>query len=229
MKFVKMNYNKERAEQLTQRLLETPHSPQSGVLMNDLLTEFHRGYPLDNLRPLLLSQNQDVASSGAWIASELGEKGKPLFDVISVLLKHPERRVRFSVIDCVLLWAGPSNKAELASVIRLMDDQEPSVRWKAMDFLARSEQEQLQAALSHMESTEPTSTNIQGLRWLLGPGASHSEEVMSALQGQDRLMRKYGVVAARRMAKNNREPLLYAASLDDPDVKDFADSSITLL
>jgi len=42
-------------------------------------------------------------------------------------------------------------------------------------------------------------------------------------------MRKYGAVAAARMAKSSREALLRASSVEDSDVKHFADSTIRLL
>ncbi len=42
-------------------------------------------------------------------------------------------------------------------------------------------------------------------------------------------MRKYGVVLARRVAENQQRSSIYRASIDDLDVKDFADTSISLL
>ena len=47
-----------------ERLLEDiladpdPNSPTVGVLTNKLLREYHRGYPLENLKPLLQSENE---------------------------------------------------------------------------------------------------------------------------------------------------------------------------
>jgi len=223
-----MGYNKERAKELMDRLTTDPRSPLAGVWMNDLLAEFHRGYPLENLRFLLHNDNTELVKVGAWIASELGEKGKPLLNDVSPLLQHPESKVRFSAINCILLWADPSTGAELASVVRLIEDPESRVRWKVMDFLSRATREQLAAALSYLEATNPQSKNILGLRLLL-TGADRPEEATAALHDQDGLMRKYGVVLARRVAEINKDPLLYAASIDDPDVKDFADTSISLL
>ena len=229
MKFATKNYNQDRAEELTERLVADPRSSLAGVLMNDLLAEFHRGYPLENLRPLLLNDNTELVKAGAWIASELGEKGKPLLNDVSPLLQHPDSKVRFSAIDCILLWADPSKGPELASVVKLVEDPESRVRWKVMDFLSHATREQLSAALSYLEATNPRSKNIRGLRLLLGSDADNPREATVALQDQDGLMRKYGVVLARRVAEINRDPLLYAASIDDPDVKDFADTSISLL
>ena len=58
--------------------------------------------------------------------------------------------------------------------------------------------------------------------WLLSEGANNPEEIMFFIQGQDSILRKYGVVAAARISQHNNGPLLYASSIDDPDVKQFA-------
>lgn len=229
MKLSTIPYNKDRAAELTERLIADPRSPLAGRLMNDLLTEFHRGYPLENLHLFLKNTNTELVKIGAWIASELGEKGKVLLDDISFLLFHPESRIRFSAIDCLLLWADPSNGAELALVVKLIEDPESRVRWKVMDFLSRATREQLSATLAYLKKADPQSRNIQGLQLLLAPEADSAREAIAALRDQDAVMRKYGVVLARRIAEIEKYPLSYAASINDMDVKDFADTSISLL
>ena len=108
------NYNKQRAEELTERLAADPSYSRSGKVANDLLTEFHFGYPLDNLRPLLHNDNTELVKIGTWIASELGEEGNALLNDVSPLLQHEDSKVRFFVINCILLWADPSKGPELA-------------------------------------------------------------------------------------------------------------------
>jgi hypothetical protein len=200
-----------------------PNSSEVGDLTNELLREFQRGYSLENLRPLLHSENERLLNTGIWIASELGEKGKPLLSDVSPLLSHPARRVRYFAIDCILLWAGPSNGRELALAVTLMEDNDSAVRWKAIDFLSRASREQLRAALSHLEVTEPKSTSVAGLAWLLGPSGTNPKQVVSALQSPNDLLRKYGAVAAARMFKENREPFTYAQSIDDPEIRRFTE------
>jgi hypothetical protein len=200
-----------------------------GDLTNSLLKQFQRGYPLENLRPLLQSDNSNLISAGIWIASELGREGEPLLGDVLPLLKNPLKRVRFFAIDCISLWATPSNKRALASAVGLMNDNEAAVRWKVMEFLSLASPGQLKAALAYLEDMVPESPHISGLQWLLSPGASNPNGVESTLQSMDSLTRKYGVVGAARMSKVSQEPLRYASSVDDPDVKNFADSSIRLL
>lgn len=224
-----MKFNSKRAHDLLERLTQNPVSPKAGAIMSDALDEFHRGYPLEHLRPLLCSTNDDLVVAGAWIASELGVKGKPLLGDVLPLLGHRSRGARFWTIDCVLLWAGPSDGRALASAVRLVDDVDQGVRWNAMDFLSRASVGQLHAALAYLESSEPPSPNIAPLRWLLGGESSDPEKVLSALRSEDRLLRKYGVVAAVKMSSGNPRPLFAASSNEDPDVAKFAQSGIQLL
>src|SRR5579884_983719 len=144
--------NEERARKLTEQIMVNPNFSKAGILANDLLTEFHQGYALDNLLPLLHSQNEELVGIGIWIASELGEKGKPLLRDVFPLLRHSSKRVRFLAIDCLLVWADPSHKYELTSVVALLEDAQSVVRRKTMDFLSRASREQIQAALSYLEA-----------------------------------------------------------------------------
>lgn len=224
-----MVFDEQRASGLLRRLMMHPDSTAADLLSNDLLREFHRGYPIDNLRSLLHSAEPEIVIIGAWIASELGEKGSPLLADVLPLLHHAARKVRFSAIDCVLVWAGKSDGPALASALELIDDPEPTIRWKAMDFLFRASPEQLEASLSHLLRTAASSHHIRGIEWLLSSKSEDPAAIVRVLQSQDPLLRKYAVAAAARLSGRNREPLLYAASVDDPDVKEFAETAITLL
>lgn len=224
-----MEFSGDRAEKLMRAVVSDPEARSAGVMMNDLLAEFHRGYPVTNLRKLLNSPNERVVVIGAWLASELGAKGRPLLGDIRALLHHPERKVRFSALDCVLAWAEPVNGMELASAVTLVEDIDAGVRWKALDFLSRATIEQLQGALSYLKDNVPQSPHIRGLDWLLRGGVPACNDIMIMLQSPDALMRKYAVVGARKTATTDPQPLHYAVSTDDDDVKEFARTSLSLL
>ncbi|HYL99833.1 MAG TPA: hypothetical protein VEZ90_12835 [Blastocatellia bacterium] len=211
-----------KVEQLVEQMLTSAENLDDGLLANSLLSEFHRGAPLAYLRPLLLSPDHRVAALGAWIASELGQKGKPLLDAVSPLLSHPNRRVRFWIIDCVLLWAGPSDGREISQAACLIDDPEKAVRWKAMIFLYRASTDQLEAALAFLESEDSRSPNAVALRWLLSVPACDTETIARELRGPDARLRKYAAVAAARLGSQNKQPLAAAALSDDPEVAEFA-------
>jgi hypothetical protein len=213
-----------KIEKTIEKVIKTPNILDD-ELANRLLEEFHRGAPVAYLRRLLLSDDPEIASSGAWIASELGEKGNSLLDTVVVLLEHPDKRVRFWIIDCLLLWAGASHQRELANTVRLIDDPEKAVRWKVMVFLSRASKNQLEAALAWLQRQAPESPNVGGLQWLVGPAGGDVESIESMLRNPEPLLRKYAAVAAARMAKHDRHPLAIAASSGDSEVAEFAADS----
>ena len=216
----------DHAQEIISQIMDDPDDSNIGVLANDLLKEFSRGCSVERLRPLLLSKNNSIVEIGIWVTSELGQGAAPLLDDVVSLLKHPGKNVRFFAIDSVLSCATEWNKLEVASVMPLLDDTETAVRWKAMDFLSRASREQLQGGLDYLNTTEPPSVHIHELEWLLGEGGSNPAEIMSFIQSQDALLRKYGVVAAARMSQRNSGPLSYAASVADTDIKQFASDTL---
>ena len=211
-----------RANHLIGLLMSNPDCSEFETLVNELLMEYHRGSAVGSLRNLLQSPNDRVVGEGAWIASELGETGKPLLPDIGRLLSHSSKKVRFWSIDCVHLWASPSDSHELAAAATLADDAEAAVRWKAMGFLALASREQLQGAFNGLEAAQTESSYVDELKWMLSPEGADPAEITVRLRDRDARHRKVAVVAAVRIAVNNSEPLRSAAFSDDAEIAQFA-------
>jgi HEAT repeat protein len=214
--------NVKKAQRLIHDVQTRPEDPNTGMLANELLDQFHEGYPVQHLRALLRSQDQAVTKIGMWIASELGAKASPLLDDTMLLLNHADKSVRFYAVDSMLSCAAAQNSPGLAFVVQMLGDKEEAVRWKAMDFLSRASTEQLQAALCHFRATDDQSRHIHGLQFLLGENSANAEEVLCLIQSQDDLLQRYGVVAAVRMALDDIQPLLHASSMVSSDARQFA-------
>jgi hypothetical protein len=109
----------------------------NGRAASDLLRAFFEGYPLERLSVLLESENPEAAKSGAFIASELGDRFAPLLAAVDRMLEHPVKAVRFDALDVVLVNAAPEHGATLAKAVVLVRDPEEGVRWQALRFLSR--------------------------------------------------------------------------------------------
>lgn len=212
----------DRTKRLLEHLLANPGTSESDGVASKLLTEYQRGSPVESLRVLLLSEDDRLAGEGAWIASELSEKGLPLLQEVGTLLQHRSKKVRFWVLDCILLWAGPQNGPELASAVTLVDDPERAVRWKALNFLAMISRDQLEAAFAQMAKYDPTSPHLSELRWMLGAKGSDSKEILAGLHQDDARHRRFAAAAAARLIKSDPVAILSAAALDDPEIAQFA-------
>jgi hypothetical protein len=219
---------KNKARELIRTIMSDPKRAEDGELANDLLREFHRGYPVDNLRPLLCSPQVEVVKTAVFIAAELGNKAAPLLPAVFQLLNHPARWVRSDVIDTLLTCSTGRNQLEIAGVVSMLDDPDSAIRWKVMEFLSLVSLEQLRAGLEHFEMTKPDSPHIHGLRLLASDEGRNLERLASLVRSDNPMHRKYGVVAAARLGTTRNEPLVFASFIDDDDVKEFARSVLQL-
>lgn len=153
-------------EKLAQRVGADARDPAIGELSNDLLREFQTGRNVDDLRFLLRCDDPAVVESGIWIASELGKISRPLLADEVVLLLHPSKNVRFLAIDCILSASLTEDSAALVSVLPLLDDADPSVRWKATEFLFRMTKDQLHSVITYLCQHNPSSVYLEKLREL---------------------------------------------------------------
>ena len=194
-----------------------------GELENRLLAELHEGYPVSKLRLLLKVKDEKVIAAGMWLASELGEAARPLFEDIVGLIHHPSLQVRFFALDCLVSCVRPEDKQAISLGFDLIDDPEPGVRWKALVFLATASDAVLRAARQIMSSDEPAGARAKGLELLLGSVASRdSVAITSALASSDAVLRRYAAAAAARMVNRDSGPLRQAMESTDPTIKQFA-------
>jgi hypothetical protein len=185
---------------------------------NALLQEFQRGYPIERLLPLLRSSQEHEVRAGVWIASEMGAEIHPLLNDCVGLLAHPERYVRFFALDCVLSAATNSDGAAIAAALRLIDDEDDAVRWKAMNFAANASHDQLVAGAACL--SEDVRDNIE---WLTTINAADAPAVQERLTSGSGLTRRVAVVAAVRTRDRDETALRSALHSFDEEIRSFAE------
>ena len=204
-----------RGDELVERICEGGSDDDA----HELLAEFYRGYPISNLRRLFHSNREDAIKAGAWMISELGQAATPLLDDVPWLLRHHLRYARFFALDAVLVAASVTHGPVIAEAIRLIDDEDDAVRWKAMHFLSRATTHQLRAGVRHLNEL----TIARLVKWLLDSvSAERASEIIAAIGDEDPLRRRIGTAAAARIAPENRTPLEHAESSSDVEVAGFA-------
>lgn len=193
-----------------------------GALVNQLLDEFHRGFPTHRLCALLRASDADAVSAGVWIAAELGVHGRAVFDDVVPLLEYPRTDVRYFALDYLTNNVGAKDTKALASAVALVGDPEMSVRQAALRFLATVDSTVIEALLASAPVSQ--NANTEGL-WLLTAADEGRDDaaIRVALQGHDPNVRRFAVAAAARRLPNNAELIDLAVHSDDPDVAAFAE------
>jgi hypothetical protein len=212
-------------EELLRDVLQTP---DDGKLAYQLKKRFVAGFPVVNLRQLLVSDNEPVVKTGSWILSELGDGARPLIHDASRLLNYQVPIVRYYAIETILV-CGRADDAEIASrILPLLEDAHKAVRKRSMFFLAQQSRHVLQAMLSWLQTPFETSPYEEGLQFLLSDAGSDAEAVISWLNDPRALARRFAAAAAARIRQHCKEPLAFAATLPDDDISEFARNMIKM-
>ncbi|HEV2238011.1 MAG TPA: hypothetical protein VGR57_15225 [Ktedonobacterales bacterium] len=200
---------------MLQRLL-AGGDPHGGVAFG-LLGAIGAGYPVERLRPLLVSEDDTALEAAAFILSELGGIGHALHADVAPLLTHRSRRVRADALEIVSDCATPQDGAILAQAVLLTDDPESSVQREALRFLTALASPSLEAARAALPE------RFRALvRWLLDTdvSAASPEEMRTLLRDPDPLQRRFAAVALAR-SRNRAALLALADEISDPLIQDF--------
>jgi hypothetical protein len=197
----------------------------SGV-SNDLLNEFFRGYPIENLVRLLGSDDERVVQSGAWIASELARDARPILKDLATLFDYPNVGVRYYCVETVLTAATDEDGEVVGSAISRITDSERPVRKMAFELMARADRSLLVAGAPYAKDSE-----LAGLEWTLEVEAESRDdsEIASWLQDSDELKQLFAAVAAARVYSRSPHYLQLAASSNESDAQSFAASELAWL
>jgi hypothetical protein len=196
----------------------------NGKALNDLLEEFHRGYPTKKLIELSRSSNPSVVRSAAWLLSELGTAACAQSSHFWRLLESTDPKIRFSLIDCVTVCAGDSDGDVIVKLIDSLLDASSAVRWKALDALVKLSERQLDAGWTWLKKNRPNcpySDSVKLLSCAAAPAVRHEVEQLESGVRVSEMERKLIVASGIRANLPLERLRAVAATLGDDDLQDF--------
>lgn len=211
-------------DQLIEGLLQHEwDSEENGYLLNNLLDEFYRGFPISEILRLLESSDEKSIRAGTWIVSELGTKSCPIFRKIKPLIKSPDPKTRFHVASCILVCADEDDGESIIDLARLLQDKSSFVRWRAIDVLCRLSKRQISIVLNCTQSNSSKINFHHGFKLLFNcdNGLVSVEQIKAEMQNQDSLMQKFTIIAAVRQQLNYSIIQELSKISADPDIVDF--------
>ncbi len=185
-------------DEMIERLLAPSSDADDGVIANDLLRAFWRGYPIDNLRRLFVPATIGTA---AFLASELGQKVRPLLREVTELLEDGTPRVRGDAISAISRCTTWEDGWAIAKVVRALSDPHKGVRWMACKALRYMESSQVLAGLDYLHSNEPASIIASFKNAFLAlerRPARATATLKKLLTHEDPVVRRFGAVMAVR-------------------------------
>ena len=141
-------------DEMIEQLLDPSSDTHDGVIANDLLAAFRCDYSIENLRRLFVPATIGAA---AFLASELGQKIRPLLREVAELLEDGTPRVRGDAISAISQCTTWEDGWAIAKIVRALGDPHGGVRWMACKALRYMESSQVLAGLEYLHSNEPAS------------------------------------------------------------------------
>ncbi|HAL83340.1 MAG TPA: hypothetical protein DCO83_14800 [Mucilaginibacter sp.] len=190
----------------------------------ELLQECFTGFPLENLIPLLKSDDEDILKPIIVILSELAFQAFDLLPYVVPLINCEDSFIRYYALECIFLNSSGVYIDEFIHVINGISDQDESNRNLIMHLLSNADRYQLEAGVKLVAKHKIANYKLhqEGLRKLLSSDNMDDSEIMQMLNSNEPLLQQYGVMIAKEVYKNNSKLIDYALTSKNEDVKTFS-------
>jgi HEAT repeat protein len=213
----------ERAERLTRQLLSSPQKIYRLGGWWGLLEEFWDGYPVENLRPLLRSDEYYVRRAALAIASELGDKVCKVVSEVLPVFQSDEPALIYDALRVAANCSRGEPKV-LCELLTAMESPYVQVCSRAMQFVARLASKRgprsFVAAMDALIAVGEE-VHVEGLSYLINADKLSGDEVLELMQRDTVLLRQYGALVAWRERDLLPELVEAAWSIDDEGVQEF--------
>ncbi|MER9089617.1 hypothetical protein NKI34_00610 [Mesorhizobium sp. M0700] len=192
-----------------------------------LQSAFGKGFPLENLRPLLTSGNLHTQAAAVFFTAEAGSKISYKMNCvvaeIADLLDSESSGIRFDAIEALLGCTTPADGAILGRVMLRLDDGHAGVRWRVVQFICFAERWQLRLAVENAAALRPDSaftTLVNAYGHYIMPSA---KDLPRLLANPDAVLRRFAAAVAIRPREVIVERFVaMAEQSDDAEIRQIA-------
>ncbi|MER8794343.1 hypothetical protein NKH75_09040 [Mesorhizobium sp. M0984] len=192
-----------------------------------LQSAFGKGFPLENLRPLLTSGNLHTQAAAVFLTAEAGSKISYKMNCvvaeIADLLDSESSGIRFDAIEALLGCTTPADGAILGRVMLRLDDGHAGVRWRVVQFICFAEGWQLRLAVENAAALRPDSaftTLVNAYGHYIMPSA---KDLPRLLANPDAVLRRFAAAVAIRPREVIVERFVaMAEQSDDAEIRQIA-------
>lgn len=214
---------------LLESLMDHKWDPdRDGVRLNNLLDYIRNNRAIDDLKLLIDSNDESLVRASAWLASELGSECCSIFDKLADLIDSEDAKVRFNIIDCVLLCASKNHSIALKKTLMLLQDEVASVRWKVLDFITKMSSPQI-SALNEELFLDCDNNFLEGLNFLIKSDSENFcfEVIKRHLNSGSDILGKFSVAVAIRENCTRKSLIELYEFSENEEIKDFLYDYIT--
>jgi hypothetical protein len=186
-----------------------------------LLQEYWAGFSLSTLRELLRASDPWIQRAAGFVASELGSEARGLETEVLGLLSSSDLHAQNYAMEVLSVVSEGANAQLFAHVVRKLESPEPGIRRQAMELVARAAGSQLEAAARVFRDSDASDERHERGLVTLAQTSIDAREIAGMLQDNDRVVRQYGAIGARRKSLSLGQLGIEADSISDPEIVQF--------
>jgi hypothetical protein len=188
-----------------------------------LLQEYFKGFSKETLRALFYFENKDIRQVAIWITSELGRNGIDLLKEVVTQVNDADPHIRFWAMEIVAHFAFGEYFDEFIKVISYLEHSDQKIRRSVMLIISGLSGSRIHEACVYLANKNILSdSHKKGLLSLVDVNALTPPEITHMIESDDAIIRKYGIVAARKLYKKYPQIIDEAMNAQDLDVREFS-------
>ena len=189
-----------------------------------LLQEYYKGLPKDTLRPLFYCEDKWIRRVAIWITAELGTEGGHLLEEVIMLMNEDDydNYVLGYAIEIVTNCARNKNIHHFARAFLFLEYTDQVIRLSAMSTISALSRERIHEVYVYMANNIDYANYVTGLLSLLNSDTISSSEINRMIDDNNAIVRKYGIIIAKKLYKKYPRIIIEAVNNQDSDVKEFS-------
>ena len=217
-----------RGEQLIEELMVDSVGFTEQGKAYELLQEYFGGMSLESMLPLLCNSDRLVRRAGIWMASELARDACSLIHDVIPLTTDNDQYIRYHAFESVMLCSVGPNVAEFVHVVKGLEDKDDKIRAHVMFLISNANSLQIETVCQSYERLGRSGPHHKTGLTLLSMTSLEPGKVLTMINDNEPLIRRYGAVAARRLVRLCPDLIEGAILTSDTDIRKYLQKILSL-
>lgn len=192
-----------------------------------LLQEYFYGLSKETLRDLLSDEDKDIRALALWIISELGKTATDLLGEVVSQMNDDDPIICYYSSEMIAFYGSNKYMDDFMKVFGFFEHSNAKTRTLSMFIISRLSAPRMQEAYAYSVNNKVLGdSHERGLLSLIHINTLTASDITAMLNSDDSIIRKYGVIASRKVYEKYPEIIEESVNSEDLDVQDYSKSEV---
>lgn len=192
-----------------------------------LLQEYFYGLSKETLRDLLSYEDKDIKALALWIISELGKTATDLLGEVVSQMNDDDPIICYYSSEMAAFYGTDKYMDDFMRVFGFFEHSNAKIRTLSMSIISRLSASRIQEAYTYLVNNKILGdSHEKGLLSLIHINTLTPSDITAMITSDDSIIRKYGVIAARKVYEKYPKIIKESVNSEDLDVQDFSKTTV---